>query len=306
MRLSYSRRQLHLRSSRRFWPRAMIDQRPRATVGIPMPPEASKLTSIASAPAARASAGMGSRFQSGTSKRAAVSQAPPRISQRGEEICLERDRASRRATTNAQPAPAQSMSQPVRAGGRSSGSRGWWAVVDRGHGRGGGRGGSIDRLRAGSRGRRWRARGSSRTPSPVPPSRQRSARKPAVAQTSRNRLWGSTISSLAVGQHVSQVGAGEIAGADAPPECGPGEGTGERSARLGDHAPGALPVLRAVAERLTGLRQDLRIEPLGGETGEHQGGDDECTGEPDCEEYAARHGARARRASRHRPVATPR
>ena len=63
-------------------PSAMIDQSPSATVGIPMPPAASKVDDHRNRSGAEGEAGMGSRFQSGASRNAAVSQLPPRTSHR--------------------------------------------------------------------------------------------------------------------------------------------------------------------------------------------------------------------------------
>ena len=82
MRLSNSRRCRRSDRRARFSPGATSDHNPRATVGIPMPCDASKVISTASAAAPKASGDGGILLKIPAARRPAASQLAPRISQR--------------------------------------------------------------------------------------------------------------------------------------------------------------------------------------------------------------------------------
>ena len=225
MRLSYSRRRLQVRSSRRLSPRATIDHSPRATVGIPMPPVASKLIDDASAPArgrVPAWAAVPERSdQEGGGQPARSQDQPAR-----EEIGLKRIEPAEE--DDQYPAgAAESISQPVRAGGRSSWSSERAARCAS----------SIECSALGDEPRRLESidfgvhgRPRDGGPEQVPECPgQRSQQADERPEAGRRPDFEEHVVGIEdlfarLRQLVSQVGAREIAGPDAPPERGRGTG----------------------------------------------------------------------------------
>ena len=195
-RLSYSRSRLLPRSSRRLRPSASIDHSPSATVGMPIPPAASRLTSSASTAAPKAVAARGSLRHSGAPRSTAATQLAPRIIQRKNRSPSNGFKRPSTATNAQPPNPANPISQPSRRGGpsisSSSASSGTSSEVVRRESLPARPVFALCSVRApGPR--------TVQTPKASAATSASKAQKPAVAHTSRNKLCGSRISSLDCG-----------------------------------------------------------------------------------------------------------
>ncbi len=169
---------------------------------MPIPPAASRLIKTASTAAPRAVAGIGSRRQSGVPERTASQPACTQDQPAKKQVALEGIQTAEH-DSEGPAAQARAGDQPghvPRLIGRS-------AVIIGPSGPGAGR--DPPRLTTGHaacRGRvgldricRSGAEAGSRVPKQSAAARASRAQTPAVAQTSRNRLCGSRISSLACG-----------------------------------------------------------------------------------------------------------